>query len=134
MIKQALIGHDSTETAYMIDDYPYSFTLRCRMRVWIESKKGHGQRVVSQTTNPKKGDTWNKPKAGIYHTIALMYLDELTGHVEFAALSLYDSIEKVEKVVAEHGEAAFADPWRSAALKYMRAVAAKRRAEREVVS
>jgi hypothetical protein len=121
-----LPGHDSPETANVVEDYPYGFRLRCKIRYWIESKKGHGQRVVSQTTNPKKGDIWNKPKAGIYHTIALMYLD--AGHVEFAALSLYDSIEKVEKVVAEHGEAAFADEWRSTALRYMRAYA-KRRSE-----
>ena len=28
--------HISPETAYVIDDYPYGFRLRCRIRYWLE--------------------------------------------------------------------------------------------------
>lgn len=76
---RALHGHDSAETAYLVEDYPYGYSLRCQIRYWIETaqkgvKKGQ-QRVVSQTTNPKKNDMWNKPKAGTYNLMAGLYLD-----------------------------------------------------------
>ena len=45
--------YTSPETAYIIEDYPFGFRLRCKMRVWIESDKKKGMRVVRQTTNPK---------------------------------------------------------------------------------
>ena len=48
-----LIGHTSQETAFVQPDYPYSRRLRCQRRGWIETKKGHGQRFVTQTSNPK---------------------------------------------------------------------------------
>jgi hypothetical protein len=76
-----LTGHTSPETAYVVDDYPYGFRLRCSIRYWLEYKKGHGFRLVSQTTNPKKpGTVWNKPKAGTYHAFAVMVLND-EGHV-----------------------------------------------------
>ena len=48
-----LHGHTTRETAYLVNDYPYGFRLRCKIRYWLEYKKGHGHRPVSQTTNPK---------------------------------------------------------------------------------
>jgi hypothetical protein len=78
-----LTGHDSQETAFVIEDYPYGFTLRCKRRIWVETKAGHGQRVVTQTTNPKKaGELWNKPKAGVYSAVVVLYIDPETGYVE----------------------------------------------------
>lgn len=73
-------GHTSPETAYTVDDYPYGYSLRCKIRYWTETaEKGTGkgqQRFVSQTTNPKKvGEVWNKPKASTYSPIVVMYLD-----------------------------------------------------------
>lgn len=77
-----LRGHVSAETAYVVNDYPYGFRLRCRIRYWLEEKKGHGTRLVSQTTNPKQGNDWtNKPKASTYSTgLAFLYLNA-DGHV-----------------------------------------------------
>ncbi len=73
--------HTSPETAYVVEDYPYGFRLRCMMRTWVEHKKGHGYRVVSQTSNPKRGG-WNTPKAGTYSpTCKALYLDE-NGHLQ----------------------------------------------------
>lgn len=48
------MSHNSPETAYIVEDYPYSFRLRCQMRVWLEYKKRHGYRMVTQTSNPRK--------------------------------------------------------------------------------
>lgn len=84
---RVLNGHTSPETAYLVEDYPYSFRLRCKIRYWIETAtKGQAkgrQRFVSQTTNPKVASTvWNKPKAATYGDIAVLYLDE-NDHVQW---------------------------------------------------
>lgn len=92
-----LLGHVSPETAHVVADYPYGFRLRCQIRYWIETKPGHGQRFVSQTSNPKvAGLVWNKPKAGIYHPIVVMYVNQENGHVEHTSLSPYEDLEVVE--------------------------------------
>jgi hypothetical protein len=85
-----LKGHISAETAYVVADYPYGFRLRCKIRYWIEYKKNHGFRFVSQTTNPKRaGEAWNKPKAGTYSRFGMaMYLGD-EGHVHHTGLSEY---------------------------------------------
>jgi hypothetical protein len=80
-----LRGHVSEDTAYVVDDYPYGFTLRCRIRYWLHTAgrgPARGQvRFMSQTTNPKRdGHPWNKPKAGQYHLWAVIILDA-RGHV-----------------------------------------------------
>ena len=85
-----LTGHISPETAYVVEDYPYGFRLRCKIRYWIEYKAKKGFRCVSQTTNPKRpGEVWNKPKASTYSLFGgAMYLDE-NEHVQFTGLSEY---------------------------------------------
>src|SRR5437879_4527220 len=72
-----LVGHTTQETAYVVDDYPYGFRLRCKIRYWLEYKAKMGFRLCSQTTNPKKpGEVWNKPKCSTYSTLGVMGLDE----------------------------------------------------------
>lgn len=90
-IVTALHGHTSQETAFLVEDYPYGFTLRCKYRCWIEHKPSYGYRFVSQTTNPKKSfEYWNKPKAGQYSKVAMgMYLDE-KGHVQHTVIQAHD--------------------------------------------
>jgi hypothetical protein len=87
---QILKGHTSPDTAYLVADYPYGFRLRCQIRYWIEFKPKVGFRFVSQTTNPKRGNTvWNKPKASTYARFGgAMFLDE-NGHVQWSGLSEY---------------------------------------------
>lgn len=86
-----LIGHTSPETAYVVDDYPYGFRLRCKIRYWLEYHAKRGFRFVSQTTNPKRGNVWNKPKASTYCRFGgCMYLDD-AGHVQWAGLTEYCS-------------------------------------------
>lgn len=130
-MRKLLTGHTSAETAFVQPDYPYGRELRCKRRVWIETKKGQGQRFVYQTTNPKadpsRGEVWNKPHASTYSTVKVMYLDESNGHVEVDGLSLYSYDDKIEAFVSQYGEEALCvDPWIARALPYMRKVACKR--------
>lgn len=100
---KVLTGHVSPETAYLVDDYPYGFRLRCRMRYWLEYKPGHGVRLMSQTTNPKRGDVWNKPKASTYGRFGgAMYLDA-EGHVAWTALSEYADGAEATKWMETYG-------------------------------
>jgi hypothetical protein len=77
--------HTSEDTAFIIEDYPFGFRLRCKMRVWIESDKKKGMRVVRQTTDPRKaGEFWNAPKKSTYDTLKVLYIDSDTEHIESA--------------------------------------------------
>lgn len=101
-----LTGHTSFDTAYVVNDYPYGFTLRCKIKYWIETKPGFGSRVMSSTTNPKKpGDRWNTPKASTYSMVRVLYLNDENGHVENAGLSGYADIAEIEAFEAEFGAA-----------------------------
>lgn len=94
---QILKGHISPETAYVVEDYPYGFRLRCKIRYWIEYKPKKGFRFVSQTTNPKKpSEVWNKPKASTYSAFGgALYLDE-RNHVYFSGLTEYTDAEEAK--------------------------------------
>jgi hypothetical protein len=81
--------HTSPDTAYVVADYPYGFRARCSIRYWLEHKPNHGFRLMSQTTNPKSANHWNKPKASTYAQFgACMYLDD-NGHVHWTSLTEY---------------------------------------------
>lgn len=86
-----LIGHTTPETAYVVEDYPYGFRLRCKIRYWLEYKRGQGYRLVSQTTNPKIAgrEVWNKPKASTYAPLAVMVLDA-EQHVTWIGVRPYE--------------------------------------------
>lgn len=96
-IVKPLYGHVSPETAYQVDDYPYGFKLRCKIRYWIEYKPGTGFRFMSQTTNPKLDfERWNKPKASTYVELGMcLYLDA-AGHVQHEAVSAYSKAESLQ--------------------------------------
>ena len=93
---QLLKGHNSPDTAFVVNDYPYGFTLRCKIRYWLEENK-RGARFVSQTTNPKKaGEVWNKPKASTYALIAgCMFLND-AGHTTWTGLTEYSDLREAE--------------------------------------
>lgn len=111
MIKTVLSGHWSPETAFIIEDYPYGFTLRCKKRCWLEYKPKKGYRFCTQTTNPKRGDIWNTPKYSTYLNLgAILFLDE-NNHVQWNGISYYDSIvecqefqNKYNSILPEHGQ------------------------------
>lgn len=103
---QLLKGHTSPETAYVVEDYPYGFRLRCKMRYWLEYKPANGFRWVTQTTNPKRpGEVWNKPKASTYYRFGgAMFLDEV-GHVKWSGLSEYCDGAEAKAWADKYGEA-----------------------------
>lgn len=81
--------HISPDTAYVVDDYPYGYRLRCTIRYWLEVHPKHGTRMMAQTTNPKRGNVWNKPKASTYARFGgALYLDA-DNHVQWSGLSEY---------------------------------------------
>lgn len=97
-----LLGHTCQDNAFIVENYPYGYVLKCRIRYWIEtaekgSKKGE-MRVVSQTTNPKRGppDYWNKPNAGIYCPLLILVQREDNSHVESRGVSLWSKPEDFE--------------------------------------
>lgn len=99
-----LKGHISPETAYEVADYPYGFRLRCKIRYWLEVDKKRGVRFVSQTTNPKRGDVWNKPKASTYSSFGgCMFLDS-NSHVQWAGLSEYSDAAEVRAWLALYAD------------------------------
>lgn len=92
---EILSGHIDEATAYVVDDYPYSFRLRCTIRYWIESHPKRGDRLVSQTTNPKvAGEVWNKPKKSTYSPIGVMTRNG-EGHIGWTGLGLWPSAERM---------------------------------------
>lgn len=101
---KALYGHTSEETAYLIADYPYGFTLRCQKKVWLEYRAGKGYRLVSRTSNPKKGGIWNKEDKSTYSAIAAnLFLDD-QGHCHHVGISGWEDQAKLEKFVADFPE------------------------------
>lgn len=102
---KTLTGHTSKETARVVDDYPYGYRLRCKIRYWMEHKPRFGFRLVSQTTNPKKpGEFWNKPKPSTYAACAVM-VETDEGHIEQRGLGLYPSLENAQAFQKEYGQA-----------------------------
>jgi hypothetical protein len=131
MITKILSGHVSPETAYLVEDYPYGFQLRCRIRYWIEFQPTRGFRFVSQTSNPKKGHVWNKPKASTYCRFGgAMYLDEI-GHVQWRGLSEYSTGAEAAAWREAYGEGVpeagrfILDRWVNAKLAYEEKQAAR---------
>jgi hypothetical protein len=101
-----LLNHTSPDTAYVVQDYPYGFTLRCKIRYWLEFSRGRGVRFASQTTNPKKaGDVWNKPKYSTYCDFGgAMYLDD-QNHVQWTSLHQYKGVKETLDWQAAYGAA-----------------------------
>lgn len=95
---EILKGHRSPETAYVVNDYPYGFRLRCKIRYWLEEHPTHGTRFVSQTTNPKRpGEFWNKPKPSTYARFAgCLYLNE-EGHILWTGLTEYNTADEAQQ-------------------------------------
>jgi hypothetical protein len=124
--------YTDADHAYTVDDYLYGFRLRCKIRYWLEYRRGHGFHVASQTSNPKKPDNpWNKPKVSIYSPFAVLILDDI-GHVQCVGVSVYD-LEALEDFAVLHAEALNTDAHQSA-LKYYRAVQVCRAARASIIA
>jgi hypothetical protein len=100
----ALFGHTDEATAYVVEDYPYGFRLRCQKRYWIETTK-KGDRLCTQTTDPKRSYLhWNKAKKSTYVEVGCMFLND-DDHVTWAALNMWAKPEAIQgfvDIVADH--------------------------------
>lgn len=90
--------HTDFKTAYIIEDYPYGRTLRCKKAVWLETATKGSQRgkmrSCYQTTNPKhKKESWNAVKPSQYTDLKFLYIDPKTGYLEEMGLSTYSPDE-----------------------------------------
>ncbi|MFC9965633.1 hypothetical protein ACFVH4_15500 [Nocardia ignorata] len=87
-----LRGHDSAETAKVVNDYPHGSS-RTQIRFWVEratkGPKAGLTRGVRQTQNPQTG-RWNKPHASVYTTVDMWVVEYDNGHVDTAGFSLGD--------------------------------------------
>jgi hypothetical protein len=92
--RQYIYGYNSQETAFEQEDYPWGFRLRTKIRYWVESKEGFGQRFCSQTMNPKTG-TWCAPKKSTYAALIVMFKDE-KGHIHTESVTRYHSDNLLE--------------------------------------
>jgi hypothetical protein len=98
--------HVSAESAYVVDDYPFGFRLRCQKRYWIEYKPGKvgGFRLVTQTSNPKRaGLVWNAPKKGTYTDILVMGFNA-KGHVITDGFRVGENEETLDRFLAAYRE------------------------------
>ncbi len=99
-IATLLQGATSAETAYIVNDYPYGFRLRCKIRYWLETTS-RGTRFCSQTTNPKKGDKWNAPKKSTYMNVGVMFVDE-NNHIQWNGVSPGSSEDQIARFAADY--------------------------------
>ena len=63
-------GAKDFDTAVEIDNYPWGFRLRTKVRYWIETTN-RGDRFVKCTLNPKTNQ-WCKPKKSTYKAVMVM--------------------------------------------------------------
>ena len=102
-----LYGHTSPETALIVEDYPYGFKLRCRIRYWLEFKPKKGWRFCTQTTNPKLSyEKWNATKCSTYVEFgACMFAvndgGEEQGHVKWTGVGGYAKPSDILQFVEE---------------------------------
>lgn len=84
--------HTNEDTALTVEDYPYGFRLRTKIRYWLETTK-NGVRFVSQTLNPKT-NLWNTPKKSTYCELGFMVYEKTTHYVSWIGFGIMYSDEE----------------------------------------
>jgi D-alanyl-D-alanine carboxypeptidase len=85
-------NYTTEENALIVENYPYGFRLKTKIKYWIETKNNK-QRLGTQTLNPKS-NLWNKPKYSTYNDLILMYKDKETGYIKTRGFNLTYSNEE----------------------------------------
>lgn len=96
-----LTGHNSFETAYKIENYPWGFKLRTTQFVWVETLPKKGDRIIRQTIDPRTGELC-AAKASTFSPIKWLFIDE-NGHVQSTGLNIYTNKETVTKCIEQIG-------------------------------
>ena len=78
------------DTAYVVEDWPWGYTLKTEARFWIETTK-NGDRLCKQTLNPKNG-RWCKPKKSTYECVAVLAITD-EGKVTYVGLGKYSATQ-----------------------------------------
>ena len=79
------------DTAIEVDNYPWGFRLKTKVKYWVESNN-KGDRLIKQTLNPKTNE-WCKPKKSTYNAVEVLYFDE-NNHVKGYAMGKYGTNEE----------------------------------------
>jgi hypothetical protein len=93
-----LYGHNSFDSGYVVNNYPWGFRLKTSRKYWIETTK-RGDRFCYATLNPKTNQ-WCKPKKSTYYAVMVMFLND-KGHVDYNSISAGWSDEKLVKSFLE---------------------------------
>tara|TARA_Y100001972_G_scaffold28941_1_gene35627 strand:+ start:297 stop:878 length:582 start_codon:yes stop_codon:yes gene_type:complete len=79
------------DTAIEVDNYPWGFRLKTKVKYWIESNN-KGDRFIKQTLNPKT-NKWCNPKKSTYNAVEVLYFDE-NNHVKSYGIGKYGTNEE----------------------------------------
>lgn len=74
----------------VVEDWPLSANRRGRAEFTVEAKRGYGERITRQITDPRRGRTF-APKRGTYAR-AVRIVDGSDGRTYVISLSMYGSI------------------------------------------
>ena len=88
-----LTGYTNSENAHIVNDYPYGYK-KTDKKYWIESNIKNGERVCTQTLNPKTNQ-WNNIKKSTYSTIRLLAIDPENNHTITIGLTNYSSVDEI---------------------------------------
>ena len=67
---EKIYNHKNFASGYEVDNYPWGFRLKTKVRYWIETTK-RGDRFVKCTLNPKT-NKWCKEKKSTYKAVMVM--------------------------------------------------------------
>ena len=95
---QLLYSAKSFETAYVVEDWPWGYTLKTECRFWIETTS-RGDRFCKQTKNPKTGK-WCKPKKSTYDAVAILTKDN-DGKIFYLNLDNYASEDRIANFISK---------------------------------
>ena len=71
---QNVYNKDSFDNSIEVNNYPWGFKLKTKVRYWIETTK-RGDRFVKRTLNPKTGN-WCAEKKSTYDAVMVMTTDQ----------------------------------------------------------
>ena len=92
------------DTAIEVDNYPWGFRLKTKVKYWIESNN-RGDRFIKQTLNPKT-DEWCNPKKSTYSEVMIMTTEEKENKtfVHYDSVSSFSKIEEISLFENTHKE------------------------------
>ncbi len=95
--QEIIQGHNSFETAYKIENYPFGFRLKTTQYIWVESVPKKGDRIIRQTVDPRTGKLC-APKASTFAPIMWLYVDDV-GHVQSNGVGIYTDRSNIVEAV-----------------------------------